>query len=71
MPEKLDVMRPVLDSLAQHVDDAALADLALEARQELPARRAGVCEAQALERIRLRFRQKGRELRPVHAVSRS
>ena len=31
-------MRPILDSLAEHVDNSALADLALEAGQELPAR---------------------------------
>ena len=38
--EKFDVMGPVLDPFAEHVDDAALADLALEAGQELPTRRA-------------------------------
>ena len=43
-------MRPVLDALAQHVDHAALGDLALEAREELPPRRAVVRRDRALRR---------------------
>ena len=35
--EQIEVQRPVLHALAQHVDDAALADLAGEAGQELEA----------------------------------
>ena len=42
--EEFDVMRTVLDPLAEHVDNSALADLALEAGQELPARWAIVFE---------------------------
>ena len=61
-------MRPVLDPLAEHVDEAALADLALEAGQELPARWAIVFEAQPLERIRLRFDEKRQELRQIDRV---
>ena len=66
--EKFDVMRPVLDPLAQHVDDAALADLALEASQELPARGAIVFQAQALEGIRLRLDEEGEKLRQIDRI---
>ena len=59
--EELDVIRPVLDPFAEYVDDAALADLALEARKELPACWAIVFEAQPLERIRLRFDEEGEQ----------
>ena len=35
--EQVDVVRAVLHAASQHVDDAALADLALQASQELLA----------------------------------
>ena len=62
------MIRPVLDPFAEHVDDAALADLALEARKELPACWAIVFEAQPLERIRLRFDEEGEQLRQINRV---
>ena len=62
------VVRPVLDAVAQHVDGAALADLALEPRQELPARRSVLFELQALERLRLRLDEEGEQLADVDAV---
>ena len=37
--EEFDVMRPVLDPIAEHVDDTTLADLALQPSQELAPRR--------------------------------
>ena len=66
--EEFNMMWPVLDPLAEHVDDAALADLALEARKELPACWAIVFEAQPLERIRLRFDEERQELRQINRV---
>ena len=66
--EKFDVMGPVLDPLAEHVDDAALADLALEAGQELPAPWTIVFQAQPLEGIRLRFDEERQELGQIDRV---
>ena len=43
-------MRPVLDPVAQDVDDAALADLALQPGEELLARRAVLIEIEGAER---------------------
>ena len=48
------MVRPVLDAVAQHVDHAALADLALEAGEELAPRRAVVVEVERLDERRLR-----------------
>ena len=66
--EEVDVVRAVLDPVAQHVDDAALADLALQPREELAPRRAVLAEVERLGDVRLRLAQEGRELREVDAV---
>ena len=66
--EEFDVMWSVLDSLAEHVDDAAFADLALEAGQELPARWAIVFEAQPFEGGWLCFTEKRQELRQIDRI---
>ena len=66
--EEFDVMRSVLDTLAEHVDHAALADLALEAGQELPPRWAIVFQAQPLERLRLRLDEEGAKLHQIDRV---
>ena len=55
--EQVDVVRAVLDALAQHVDDAALGDLALEPREELAPRRAVVVEVERVDQLRLRRQQ--------------
>ena len=44
--EEVEVMRPVLDAVAQHVDHAALGDLALQPGQELAPRRAVLAEVE-------------------------
>ena len=66
--EEVEVVRPVLDAVAQHVDRAALGDLALQPRQELAPRRAVLAEVERLGRLRLRRPQERRELREVDAV---
>ena len=66
--EEVEVVRPVLDAVAQHVDGAALADLALQAGQELAPCRAVLAEVERLGRLGLRLPQEGGELRQVHAV---
>jgi hypothetical protein len=70
--EQVEVQRPVLHALAQHVDDAALADLAGEAGEELEAVDVlGVVRVghrQLLERLGLRGAQEGEELRHVERV---
>ncbi len=49
--EEVDVMLPVLDALAQHVDDAALGDLTLETSEEFLARRGCRSQGRALRRV--------------------
>src|SRR5690606_33698917 len=66
--EEVEVVRPVLEPVAQHVDGAALADLALESRQELAPRRPVPAEIEGVGHLRLRFVEEGRELGEVHAV---
>ena len=61
-------MRPVLDPVAQHVDHAALGDLALQAGQELAPRRAVLAEVERLCDFRLRRLEEGAELGQIHAV---
>ncbi len=61
-------MSPVLEAVAQHVDDAALGDLALEAGQEPAPRRAVFPQGQRLGHLRRGLSQEGGELRQVHAV---
>src|SRR5687768_8130011 len=64
--------RPVIDALAQHVDDAALADLAGEAGEELQSvdilRVVRLDHRQFLERLWLRGAQEGEKLRHVECV---
>ncbi len=62
------MVRPVLDAVTQHVDGAALADLALQAGQELAPCRAVLAEVERLGRLGLRLPQESGELRQVHAV---
>ncbi len=70
--EQVEMQRPVRDALAQHVDDAALADLAREAGEELEAVDVlGVVHVghrQLLERFGLGGAQEGEELRHVERV---
>ena len=61
-------MRPVLDALAQHVDDAALGDLALQPGKKLAPRRAVLAEFEMLRDFGLRLMQKSRELTEIDAV---
>ena len=70
--EQVEVHRPVVHALAQHVDDAALADLGGEAREELEAvdvlRVVRIGHRQLLERLGLGGAQEGEELRHVERV---
>ena len=66
--EQIDVTRPVFDALAQDINDAALADLTLQARQELPASRAVFGQGERFDHLGLGLRQKRRKLRQVHTV---
>ena len=65
--EQLQVVRAVLDTVAQHVDGAALGDFALEPRQELASRRAVLVQRQCFSGLRLRRVQEGGELDPIDA----
>ncbi len=70
--EQIEVHRPVLHALAQHIDDAALADLGREAGEELEAvdvlRVVRVGHRQLLERLGLGGAQEGEELRHIERV---
>ena len=61
-------MGPVPDPVAQHVDRAALGDLALEPRQEPAARRSVRVQRQNLGGLRLRGTQERGELRQIDAI---
>ena len=61
-------MRPVLDAAAQHIEHAALADLALKPGEELLARRAGGREVEGFGDVGLRDEQEGRQLGEVNGV---
>src|SRR5271166_1450198 len=63
--EECDVMRAVLDAVAQDIDDPAPADLALEAGEELLAYRAVVVEIERRQQGRLRGRDEGAKLKKV------
>ena len=63
--EEFDVMRPILDPLAEHVDDSAPADFALETGQELPACWTPFVQPQRPGGLRLRGLQEYRELDPI------
>ena len=58
-------MRPVPDAMAQYVDHAALADLALQPSQELLSDRAIVVDVECLGQMGLRGRKEGAELSNV------
>ena len=66
--EEVQVQRSVLDPVAQHLDGAALDDLALQPRQERPPRGTALGQRQRLGRRRLGGAQERRELRQVDAV---
>jgi len=66
--EEVQVERPVLHAVAQHVDDAASGDLPLQPGQELPAGGAVVAEVQRRGRLRLGGMQEQRQLRQIHAI---
>ena len=66
--EEFNVTWPVLDSLAEHVDDAAPAYFALEACQKLAVPKAVGSELEALVGMRLGLDSKAKELRQVHGV---
>lgn len=55
-------MLAVLDPVPEHIDDAALTDLALQAREELLARRAVVIEIERRDKRRLRHGDEGAKL---------
>ena len=65
--EQVDLVRPALDPLAQHVDAAALGDLALQAGQESAPRRAVLAQSQRCRDLGLRGAEEGRQLRQVEA----
>src|SRR5438093_1154583 len=58
----------MLDTLAQDIDHAVLADLALEPREKLQPRGIVLAQVDRLSRLRLRCTQESREVRKVHAV---
>ena len=58
----------VLDPVAQHLNGAALGDLALQPGQERPPRRPVVGQRQRLGGLRLGATQEGRELHHIDAV---
>ena len=60
------MVRAVLDAVAQHVDHAALGDLALERRQEFLPGRAGVRKIEVIDQFRLRRGQESGELSQVN-----
>ena len=60
--EQVELVGTVLHAVAEHVDHAALADLALEAVEELAPRRAVVVEVQGVGGVGLRRPQEAAEL---------
>ena len=66
--EQVEVVGPVADAVAQHVDGAALADLPLEPGEEPAARGAGFGQVQGLGGFGLGGAQEGGELGQVDAV---
>jgi len=66
--EQVEVMRTVLQAVAQHVHHAALRDLSLEPREELAPRRTVLIQVEGFRGFRLRRQQEPAELRQVHAV---
>ena len=66
--EQVELVRPVLDAVAQHVDHAALRNLPLQPRQELAPRRAVLGQVQRGGRLGLGDLQEDGELHQVDAV---
>ena len=66
--EQIDVMRPVREALAQHVDGSAPGRLRLQPRQELAPCRAVLVQGKGIVQAGLGVRQKRHELAEVHAV---
>ena len=66
--EQVHVQRPVLDPVTQHLDGAALGDLALEPGQERPPRGTILGQRQRLGGLRLGATQERRELHQIDAV---
>ena len=66
--EQVDVVRAVLDALAQHVDDAALGDLALQPGQELLAGRRVVGKVEGLGEAGLGCVQEALKLTNIYAI---
>ena len=66
--EQVEVVGPVPDAVAQHVDGAALADLPLEPGQEPAARGAGLGQIEGLRCFGLGRVEKGGELSEIDAV---
>ena len=66
--EQVQVMRAMPDPVAEHVDGAALRDLALEPRKELAPHWSVRVQRQNLGGLRLRGTQERRELRPIDAI---
>ena len=66
--EQIDVTRPVLDALAQDINDAALADLTPQTGQKLPAGRAIFSQGEPLDHLGLGIRHKCRKLRHIHTI---
>ena len=65
--EQVQVMRPVPDAVAQHVDGAALRDRSLDPGQELPPRRTVLVQRQRFGGLRLGGAQEGCKLYPIDA----
>ena len=65
--EQVDLVRPVIHALADHVDGPALADLPLQPGQELPPRRAVLPQVQRCRDLGLRGAEEGRKLRQIDA----
>jgi hypothetical protein len=66
--EEVDVQRPVLDAIAQHVDRPALRDLAFKTGEETTAGRPVLSQGKPFGRIGLRLPQEGRKLGQIHTV---
>ena len=62
------MVRAVFDPVAQNIDHAALGDLALQPRQELPSGRAIVVEIEGFGNFRLSGVKKGAELGKVTRI---
>ena len=66
--EELNLGREMIESFAQHLNHAALGDLALQPVQKLLAIGAGVADAEPLDGLRLCGLQEGHQLCRIHRV---